>query len=94
MLRDARRFLMTAAALVLACSSNNGPSCNEPQQCVYSSQGAGVCRQSCNGDAAACPSGQVCSAASACCGGGSTPLVPSNQCSSPPVSVCCPVSGC
>src|SRR4051812_39798485 len=64
-------------------------SCNEPTQCVYGSQDAPVCRQSCFVDAGACQSGQVCTGASACCGG-----VPANQCSSPRVMVCCPPSGC
>jgi hypothetical protein len=66
-----------------------GPPCEEPTQCVYSSQDAAVCHQSCFADAGACPSGQVCTGASACCGG-----VPANECSSPLVMVCCPASGC
>lgn len=69
--------------------SNSSPSCNEPTQCVYGSQDAPICHQSCFIDAGACPSGQVCTGASACCGG-----VPANQCDSPLVMVCCPPSGC
>jgi hypothetical protein len=80
--------------LALGCGNGSAPtpgglSCNEPTQCVYSSQGAEVCHQSCFVDAGACPSGQVCTGASACCGG-----VPANACPSPLVMVCCPASGC
>jgi|HubBroStandDraft_1064217.scaffolds.fasta_scaffold37267_1 hypothetical protein len=60
--------------------------CSEPQQCIYGS-GAFVCRQTCSGDATACPSGQVCTSAPACCGS------VLSTCGAP-VMVCCSASGC
>ena len=73
MYRYARSFLVTVGALVSACGSKSGtPSCNESQECVYNQQGE-VCRQTCFDDAASCPSGQVCTGASVCCGGGTPP---------------------
>jgi hypothetical protein len=83
-------FLLIVGTLVSACSSSvTTPSCDEPQQCVYASQGAPVCHQSCNGDAGSCPSGQACTGASACCTD-----TPSSECSGPLTLVCCPASGC
>jgi hypothetical protein len=64
------------------------PAC-EPQACVYNQQGYGVCRPPCFEDAAACPSGQVCTGASVCCAD-----TPANECRSPSTLVCCPASGC
>jgi hypothetical protein len=86
-------FLVVMVTMALACSSSqsdmNDVCSAQEQTCVYSSQGAEVCHQSCFADAAACPSGQVCTGASVCCGN-----TPYNECSSPPAMVCCPTSGC
>jgi len=93
MCRYARWFLVTVVALVPACGSNSWtPSCGELQECVYGGQGiqGEVCRQGCFGNATSCPSGQVCTGASACCGRG----VPANECKAPLIMVCCPASGC
>jgi len=97
-----RLALVLIAILAGACSSppttvsdqSVGPSCDASDLCVYSSQGAGVCHQSCDTDASACPIGQICTGTAACCGGGGAPLVPSGECSSPAVLVCCSDSGC
>jgi hypothetical protein len=72
---------------------------SEPQACVYGTQGAEVCHQVCNispsdagpSDAGpSCPSGQVCTHAEVCCGGGTS----ATHCKSPATLVCCPSSGC
>jgi hypothetical protein len=88
---------LTVAGLVPACSSSeNDPAessglvCGQLQQCVYDEQDEQVCHQSCS-DAAGppCPSGQVCSQGTACCGND-----PAYTCSGPLAFVCCPPSGC
>jgi hypothetical protein len=88
-----RWLLVTLAPLLLACGSKSTPfttpSCDAPQQCVYTQQNDAVCRQSCFEDAGSCPSGEVCSGASACCTN-----TPAAECSSPSARVCCPASGC
>src|SRR5437762_7927246 len=91
MFRYARWVLVTVGVLVPACGSKSNPSCNESQVCVYTTQGAEVCRQGCFSDAGpSCPSGQICTSASICCGDGT----PAATCRSPLIVVCCPVSGC
>jgi hypothetical protein len=91
MLKIACPLFVTLIVLILDCSSSfTTPTCNAPQVCVYNMQNDGVCHQSCDAlDGGGCPSGQVCTEESACCGN-----TPANRCSSPAVGVCCPPSGC
>lgn len=93
MLKIACPLLVTLIVSALGCSSSSSfttPTCNAPQQCVYNMQDDAVCHPSCSEqDGGSCPSGQVCTIESACCGD-----TPANNCSSPAVGVCCPPSGC
>jgi hypothetical protein len=88
-------FLVTAAALILACGSKSEPepdepSCDASQVCVYTSRVQG-CRQTCSPDGGGCPSGLFCTVAATCCG-------PDAGCLSltdpAVVLACCPASGC
>ena len=93
----ARSFRWTSLMVLIlsgACrtESVNTPACDQThaESCVYASDGEPVCRQRCVSDAGTeCPTGEVCTGASACCGD-----TPADRCRSPLVMVCCPPSGC